>query len=453
MNTRLSLILLALFSNPLAASPAIDTWTTANGARVLFAEARQLPMVDVRIVFDAGSARDSDKAGLATLTNAVLAEGAGGLSAEQISERFEEVGARFQNGVDRDIAWVSLRSITEAANLEPALATLALVLERPDFPAEALERERNRLLIALKQRQQDPGDIAEDAFYANLYRTHPYASPVYGTGKALTALNRADLKIFFQRYYTAQNAVIAMVGDLTQAEARDLANKLVGRLAAGEKAEPLPAVPALSAPIEVKIAHPSSQTHIRFGQPGIARLDPDFYALYVGNHALGGGGFISRLSKEIREKRGLSYSVYSYFLPMRVAGPFMAGLETRNEQVGEALEVLRRTLRGFIAQGSSAQEHQASLKNITGGFPLRIDSNSEIVEYLAMIGFYELPLDYLENFVRRIGSVTLNQIRESFKRRLSVANTVTVIVGGEEGEIRSENKMPGPAPQPLERRH
>jgi zinc protease len=138
---------------------------------------------------------------------------------------------------------------------------------------------------------------------------------------------------------------------------------------------------------------------------------------------------------------------------MRVAGPFMAGLETRNEQVGEALEVLRRTLRGFIAQGSSAQEHQASLKNITGGFPLRIDSNSEIVEYLAMIGFYELPLDYLENFVRRIGSVTLNQIRESFKRRLSVANTVTVIVGGEEGEIRSENKMPGPAPQPLERRH
>src|SRR5919108_5760983 len=148
MNTRLSLILLALFSGPLAASPAIDTWTTANGARVLFVEARQLPMVDVRIVFDAGSARDSDKAGLAALTSAVLAEGAGGLTAEQISERFEETGARFQNGVDRDIAWVSLRSITESANLEPALATLALVLERPNFPPAALERERNRLLIA-----------------------------------------------------------------------------------------------------------------------------------------------------------------------------------------------------------------------------------------------------------------------------------------------------------------
>jgi zinc protease len=452
MNTRLSLILLALFSGPLAASPAIDTWTTANGARILFVEARQLPMVDVRIVFDAGSARDNDKAGLAALTGAVLTEGAGGLSAEQISERFEEAGARFQNGVDRDIAWVSLRSITEPANLEPALATLALVLERPDFRSQALERERKRLLIVLKQRQQDPGNIAEDAFYANLYRNHPYASPLHGTEKTLTAINRADLKAFSQRYYTAQNAVIAIVGDLTRAEAQDLANKLAGRLAAGEKAEPLPAVPALSAPIEVKIVHPSSQTHILLGQPGIARLDPDFYALYVGNYALGGGGFVSRLSKEIREKRGLSYSVYSYFLPMRVAGPFMAGLETRNEQVGEALEVLRRTLQEFIGQGPSVQEHQASLKHITGGFPLRIDSNSKIVEYLAVIGFYDLPLDYLENFVRRIGSVTLNQIRESFKRRLSVANTVTVIVGGEQ-EARSGNKMPGPAPQPPEHRH
>lgn len=451
MKIRLLLILAALFSSSVGATPEINAWTTSNGARVLFVRAPELPMVDVRMVFDAGSARDGTKSGLAVLTNGVLTEGAGGLSAEEISERFDEVGAHFGNGADRDMAWISLRSITEPSSLEPALAALTLVLERPDFPEDAFERERKRMLVALKQRQQNPAQVAEDAFYAKLYGDHPYAASPYGTEKTLAALKRADLKAFFTRYYTAQNAVVAIVGDLLREQAEALAVQVVGKLPAGDKAEALPEVLPLSAPIEVKVPYPSAQTHIRLGQPGMARLDPDFYALYVGNHSLGGSGLVSRLSKEVREKRGLSYSIYSYFLPMRVAGPFMAGIETRNEQAAEALKVLRRTLEDFIKTGPTAQEHKASLNNITGGFPLRIDSNGKIVEYLAIIGFYGLPLDYLEKFVQRIAGVTLEQARDAFKRRLSPVNTVTVIVGGE--AVAAQGVRPIPALPPAGRRH
>ncbi len=446
MNTRLLLIVALLFSSTAGASPRIDAWTTPNGVRVLFVRAAELPMVDVRLVFDAGSARDGAKSGVAVLTNTVLAEGAGGLTAESISERFEEVGARFENGADRDMAWISLRSITEPASLEPALATLTLILERPDFLEDAFERERKRMLVALKQRQQNPAQIAEEAFYAKLYGDHPYGLSPYGTEKSLSAIERTDLKAFFTQYYTAQNAVVALVGDLSREEAQALALKAVGRLPSGQKAQPLPAVLPLSAPLEVKIPYPSSQAHIRVGQPGMARLDPDFYALYVGNHSLGGSGLVSRLSGEVREKRGLSYSVYSYFLPLRAAGPFMAGIETRNEQAAEALGVLRRTLQDFVAQGPTAEEYQASLKNITGGFPLRIDSNSKIVEYLAVIGFYGLPLDYLERFVERIKGVTLEQARDAFKRRLSPAKLVTVIVGGEAVAAPGEAPLSAPPP-------
>src|SRR5919106_2220392 len=193
MRIRLLLILAAFLPNPVAAIPEINAWATPNGVRILFVRAVELPIVDIRVVFDAGSARDGAKSGLAVLTNGVLTEGAGGLSAERISERFEELGAHLGNGADRDMAWISLRSIIEPSSLEPALAALALVLEHPDFPEDAFERERRRMLVALKGRQQNPAQLAEDAFYAKLYGAHPYASPPHGTEKILVALKRADL--------------------------------------------------------------------------------------------------------------------------------------------------------------------------------------------------------------------------------------------------------------------
>jgi zinc protease len=182
----------------------------------------------------------------------------------------------------------------------------------------------------------------------------------------------------------------------------------------------------------VRIDYPTTQTHVLIGQPGISRDDPDYFPLYVGNHVLGGSGLVSRISEEIREKRGLSYSAYSYFTPMRQRGPFTIGLQTRNDQVEQALQVARDTLQKFIEEGPTARELEESKQNITGGFPLRLSSNKKIVGMLAMIGFYQLPIDYLDTFTTRVEAVTLEDIRDAFSRRIQPGNMVTVLVGSQQ---------------------
>ncbi len=426
--------LLALANVAAFAAPEIQHWTTPNGARVYFVPAPELPMVDVRVLFDAGSARDDAIPGQAALTSNLLNDGAlsnaGELGADEIADRFANIGAQFGAGVDRDTASVSLRSLTQPAVLQPALDTLALLLQRPSFPAAAFERERDRTRVALLAQAQSPGDIAGKAFYRALYDTHPYNAEPTGTEASLDLLTRAHLVAFHKRYYVARNAVIAIVGALSRSEAAVVADTLIGGLPAGEPAPPLPTVEALAAARTIEIPHPSAQTHILMGQPGLRRIDPDYFPLLVGNHILGGSGLVSRLSDEIREKRGLSYSSYSYFLPLREAGPFTLGLQTRNEQTGQALQVLRDTLRTFTEQGPTARELKAAQQNITGGFALRIDSNAKLIEYLALIGFYTLPLDFLDTYSRQVGEVTLAQIKDAFKRRVNPEQMVTVVVGG-----------------------
>lgn len=425
------LCLLTCFATSVAAMAPIEHWQTDNGARVYFVPAPELPMVDVQVVFDAGSARDADRAGLAQFTHHLLDQGAGGLSGDEIAARLEGVGARLSGQSLRDMAVLSLRSLVDRKYLDPALAVFTQVLTHPDFNRADVERERERLLVGLQYAQQRPGEVAEKAFYAGLYGDHPYATPPEGTAESLKAIDRDALRAFHTQYYVARNAVIAIVGALDRAQAEALAAQLTRGLPAGERAPELPPVPDLSAAAERHIPHPSTQTHILVGQPGMRRGDPDYFALYVGNYVLGGGGLVSRLSTEVREKRGLSYSVYSYFLPMARRGPFQMGLQTRNDQAAEALKVLRATLTRYVAEGPTAAELEAAKKNITGGQALRIDSNRKILEYLAVIGFYDLPLDYLETFNAKVEALTLEQVNDAFKRRLQPAHMLTVQVGRE----------------------
>lgn len=427
---RLCAAVLLLLAANVQASPGIQSWTLDNGVRVLFVPAPELPMVDLRLVFDAGSARDGDRPGLASLTNALLAEGAGGESAEAISERFAGLGAEFGRGALRDMAWLSLRSVTDSDLLSPAVETFALVAGRPDFPPSAFERQRSRMLVGLEHKRQRPSALAQDAFYEAVFGNHPYAQPPEGSESSLQALSPEDTRDFHARHYVGSNAVLAMVGALSREQAEALAAEAAGRLSPGEPPSPLPAVQQLQGPVEVSLEHPSSQSHLLLGQPGISRDDPDFFALYLGNHVLGGSGLVSRLHHSIREQRGLSYSVYSYFLPMALSGPFVAGLQTRNDQAEDALKLLRAEVARFVEEGPTAEELAAAKKNISGGFPLRIDSNSKIVEHLAMIGFYRLPVDYLETFVPQVEAVTLEQIRDAFQRRLQPQAMVAVVVGG-----------------------
>ena len=422
---------LLLASSLAVATPEIQHWRSANGTPVYFIAARELPMVDAQILFNAGSARDGEHPGLAMLTNALLEEGAGDWSADVIADRLERVGARLGAGARRDSAFVSLRSLTDPRYLQSALETTARLLKEPTFTPEALNRVRQQMLSALQERAQSPNAIAQDAFYQTLYGDHPYGSPPHGTAASLNAITRDDVRDFHRHHYTAANAVVAIVGDLDRAGAEQLADALVGGLAEGETIPPPPAAPPPTASQTLRIPHPSSQSHILIGQVGISRADPDYYALYLGNHLLGGGGLVSIMAQEIREQRGLAYSAYSAFSPMRQAGPFLINLQTRNDQANTALEVAQRTLREFTADGAEAQALEEARQNITGGFALDLAGNSKLANYLGVIAFYGLPLDYLENFIGVMNGVTLEQVRSAWQRRVRPERLVTVIVGGE----------------------
>ncbi|MDH5180150.1 MAG: insulinase family protein [Gammaproteobacteria bacterium] len=407
----------------------IQSWTTANGAQVLFVEAPELPMLDIRVVFDAGSAQDNGRPGLASMTNLMLDQGAGQWSTDEIAERLDSIGARIGTNAQRDMAVVSLRSLTEKPILDKALETFSAVLHQPRFPERDLDRERKQILIALQNMQQSPDEIAEMLFYKTLYGKHPYATPTLGTPESVRGLTRADLQTFYKKYYVASNAVIAMVGDIDKEQARAISEKLSAGLQRGKPAEMLPLVEKLQKAAFKQQQHPSTQTHIMVGQPGMTRGDDDYFVLYLGNHILGGSGFSSRIVEEIREKRGLAYSSYSYFLPMRRQGPFMMGLQTANHNAQQAQDLLKATLQTFIDKGPTDAELEHAKQNITGGFPLRIDSNKDIVEYLAMIGFYNLPHDYLQTFNNKIMDVSKQQIKAVFKKRIDPDRMVTVLVG------------------------
>mgnify|MGYP006079009831 FL=1 len=428
---RISIIFffIIFYANIVLASPNIEYWITSAGAEVYYVHAPELPMVDIQIVFDAGSSRDEDALGIAMLTNSLLADGANGDDADKISNDFESLGAIYAADIGYDSASLQLRSLTESELLKSAIVNLKKVLSAPDFPTDALERRQSQMLIGIKAKQQSPAAIAKDAFMKATYQSHPYAKPSEGTETSVKAINRKDIVSFYKKHYTAKNSMIAIVGAVSHELAKQISEDISAGFQDGEKASSIRAVENLEEPQSIFIEYPSAQTHILVGQPGMKRGDSDYFSLYVGNHILGGGGMVSRLFEEVREKRGLSYSAYSYFSPMLFKGPFTAGLQTKTDQADEAISVLLENIKNYIEQGPTEEELIAAKKNITGGYPLRIDSNSKILNYVVVIGYYKLPLDYLETFNNNVEAVTIESIKDAFKRRLSPDKLVMVKVG------------------------
>jgi len=426
---QLCVFALALFAGAAHATLSIQHWQTANGARVYFVETHDLPMLDVSIDFPAGTGRDaSGEAGLATLTLNNLNSSAGGMNEEQLAEQLADVGAQFSGSIDRDRAGVTLRTLSSEAERTVALATLAKIVQQPGFPEEICQREKSRMIANVKQAGAEPSAIAERAFYKALYQDHPYAqTPTVAT---LSTLERTDMQRFYERYYRADQAVVSILGDLTRAQAEAVAEQLTGTLRKPDAA--LAALAPVKMPqqaVSREIPHPASQSHIMLGVPGLKRSDPDYFPLLVGNHILGGGGFSSRLTEEVREQRGLVYGVSSYFLPLADQGPYMISLQTKKEQTNEALQVVRDVVTKFIDEGPTETELLSAKGNIIGSFPLRIDSNKKLLDYVEVIGFYNLPLTYLDDYLVSVEKVTLEQIKDAFKRRVDTQRMVTVVVG------------------------
>ncbi len=425
----LGLVVSAFATMGAQAAPPIQHWKQDNGARVYLVEARELPIVDIRIVWDAGSARDSGLPGLARLTNSLLDQGSGEFDADAIALALESAGARLSRGSQRDMAYLHLRSLSEDKALSRAVETISRMLAAPSFSENDLARQRGRMLVGLRAAEQDPGVLAERAFYRTAYGDHPYATPPQGTEEGLRAITRDDVAGFYRDYYTAGNAVVAIVGDIDEQRARALAHVLTASLPEGEAAPPLPSVAMPERTEEITVDFPSTQAHLMLGQPAIARDDPDLHVFYVGNHILGGGGLVSLLTHAMREERGLSYSTSSYFVPSSQPGPFVINTQVQAERADEAVEVLRELLQEFLQEGPTADQLEAAKLNITGSFPLNLDSNSDIVGYVSMIGFYGLPLDYLDTYIEKIEAVEAKDIRRVFQKHLDPERLALIRVG------------------------
>jgi zinc protease len=410
----------------------IDHWITPSGTRVYFVQARGLPMLDIQVDLAAGAAYDvPEKAGVASLTRGLLDAGAGGLNEEQLAERLLDTGARMGGGVSGDRASVALRSLSSKPEREAALGVLRAVLSAPTFPQDVLAREKQRSIAAIQEADTQPATIAAKRFAAAIYPDHPYG--VSPTADTVAAITRQDLVDFYQQRYSAKQATISLIGDVSKAEAEAIAAQLSQALpagAAGVSIAPLPPVVLPKAQV-IKLPHSAAQSHVHIGLPAVRRGDPDYFALLVGNYTLGGGGFASRLMQEVREKRGYAYSVGSYFSPQLLPGPFDINLQTKRSQVDDAVKVVNDVLDRFIAQGPTEKELVAAKKNLVDGLALRTDSNAKLLGYLSTIGFYSLPLTYLDDFPARVNAVTNAQIRAAFARHVMREHLVTVIVAAD----------------------
>jgi len=436
----LVLSLLAAAPWPAGAMTAIEHWQQPNGAQIYLVRSPSIPMLDVRIDVDAGARREPQEqvglvSGMAGMFNkGVLARGdAPALDENAVSQAWADLGASFGASVGADRLSFSLRTLTEPELLNQAVALAARQLGEPAFPAAVWERERQRYVANLRESYTRPASVANRAFSTGVYGGHPYGRDM--TEQTLARVNVEQMRLFYAAYVSPCRTRVSLVGAIDRAQADALVRQLLARLpdVPCSRLVPLTAVaevPPLAQASEQRIPFKSTQASLLMGQPGFKRDDPDFFALTVGNYILGGGGFVSRLTTEVREKRGLTYGVSSYFSPGLHAGAFTVGLQTRADQVDQALGVVRQVLREFVSEGPSEAELRAAKDNLMGGFPLRLDSNAKLLENVANIAWFGLPLDYLQTWTGEIDRVTAADIKAAFQRKLQPERMLTVVVGG-----------------------
>jgi len=424
-----TLILFLLLLTNAQAKLDIQYWTTPEGAKVFFAQTKGLPILDVALNFDAAASRDGDQFGLASLTNGLLGTATQYHNEEQIINAFESVGAQFSTSSLKDMSIVSLRTLTRQPILKKSLDTFTEVITQPSFEQKYLTRERRQTLRSIEASKQSPASIASLAFDKAVFANHPYAHPKIGTEKSINQISLQDLKQHYDKFYVAKNLTIALVGDITKVKAKQIARQISHGLNVGKKAKNNPVITALKSSQKIHIEFPSKQTHLLIGQSGVNRSHPDYYPLYLGNHIFGGSGLTSILSDEIREKKGLAYSAYSYFTKMKSNGFFMIRMQTKNDQALEAKNIALQTLKNFRNNAIDTQKLQDGKDNIIGGFALETASNANILTYLSIIGFYELPLDYLSSFTDKIKDISAQDIQNAYERLVDMDKLIILSVG------------------------
>ena len=424
-----TLLLLAL---PSAHALDIQRWRTAEGATVLLVERRENPIVDISVQFPAaGSIADSQgKNGVSDFAAGLLTTGTKKHDEENFNKRINDLAAQLESDNDRESSSLTLRSLSRPATLRQAGELMQQALSQPRYDAEVFRRTRQQAELALRQNESQPGYIAMRESVKLDYPQHPYSAAAYTSVQSLQAVSLDDVKTFHRNQYAKEGAVVALVGDLN----RQQADRLVGNLLKGlpEKAQTAAKVPPVNeqAGRRADIPFASEQAQVVMSMPLISRNDPDYYALVAGNYILGGGGFDSRLMKTLRDEHGYVYGVSSNLMPQREKGRFVIQFATQKSQAPKALEAAEAVLRRFIAEGPTEAELQQAKDNIIGSFPLRFDTNQKLLGYLGMIGLYDLPSDWMEQYPKKIEALTVDDVKKAWQRRVKPENLNTVVVGG-----------------------
>ncbi len=415
----------------------IEKLDSVKGAKAYLVQTQALPMLDIEISVDAGDRFDpTGKSGLASMTAELMNYGArsskGALSEAQIADEIADLGANFGISVGGERAVIRIRSLSRKDLRDRAVQLASAMLSAPTYDAKILEREKQRAITGLLEAETKPESVLERRFRKSVYGNYPLSeSP---SVKSVGSVSISDLARFHQQFYRGDRIIVSIVGDVSPAEASEIVGVLLKNVPQSGAA--IPALPQFErSPIEplasrqIYIPFDSQQAHIAMGMTAITRSNPDYFPLIVGNYILGGGGFVSRLMSEVREKRGLAYSVFSYFAPGKDTGIFQAGLQTKGDQATLALEVMNSTIANFIANGATPSELQAAKANLVNGFPLRIDNNRKLLDNVSSIAWNDLPLDTLETWTTKVDAVTLEQVSAAFQKYLAMDRMKIVVLG------------------------
>lgn len=410
-----------------------------KGAKAYLVQTKALPMVDIEVSIDAGDRYDpAGKSGLADMAAGLMNYGVRGdkglLNEAQIADEIADLGANIGLSVSGERAILRIRTLSRKDLRDRAVQLAASMLSAPTYDANILAREKQRTITSLLEAETKPEYVLERRFKKMVYGSYPLADTP--SVKSVSTITSADLQQFHKQFYRGDRMIVSIVGDVDSTQANEIVQTLLKRIpqsgpaiAALPEFQRSPAEPLSQR--EAQVPFDSQQAHIAMGMTAIARNNPDYFPLLVGNYVLGGGGFVSRLMGEVREKRGLAYSVFSYFAPGKDTGIFQAGLQTKSDQGALALDVMSTTIAKFIADGPTATELIAAKANLINGYPLRIDNNRKLLDNVSSIAWNDLPLDTIEIWTKQVEAVTLEQVTAAFQKYLAMDRMKIVVLGAQ----------------------
>ena len=399
-----------------------------KGIKAWLVEDHSIPLMALQFAFKGGATQDpKGKEGLANFLTTVLDEGAGDIKSKEFQAQLDEFAISIDFDASRDAFDGNLKTLTR--NRDKAVHLMRLALNKPRFDKKAVERMRDQLLTGLKFAAKDPNKIASRTWFKTAFGDHPYARSVKGSTTSLKSITAKDLESFRRKVFSRETLKIGVVGDITADQLAVVLDELFGDLPEKSDLVTIAEIPKLKGPVREVITMDNPQSVALFGHQGIKREDKDFIPAYVLNYILGGGGFASRLMEEVREKRGLAYSVYSYLYPLDHGALFMGGVATKNDALEKSLEVITNELTRLAQEGPSAKELENAKRYLTGSYPLRFDTSSKIASQLLWIQMDDLGIDYIDTRNKMVDDVTLEQINAVAKRLLRPDNMIITIVG------------------------